>query len=371
MKDVMGIVNDIKIKRDLRDLVSHRSTAAVPFGGRYRVVDFVLSNMANGGIKNVGIFTQSNNRSLLDHVDSGKAWDLFNKRGGLFILPPTFSYERFGNRLGDIDHFYNHMDYLERSTQQYVLISNSNSIYNMDYSKIKEAYEKSGADIVILYQRKKEWDSSIKYVSMIMDEKSKIVDMSVNKLIGNNSFKDMGVAFMKKELFMEIIRECHSKGLNDFVKDGLIKNTKKYNMYGMPYDGYVANIDSINNYYKHNMNLLKPEIWKQLFFKEGLINTKVKDEAPSKYNKTAKVSNSLVANGCIIEGEVINSILFRGVKVGKNVTVKNSILMQKNVIHEGCQLEHVILDKDVVVTEGKVLKGDEGYPFVVSKKTVL
>ncbi|MCC5911153.1 MAG: glucose-1-phosphate adenylyltransferase subunit GlgD [Clostridiaceae bacterium] len=348
MKDVMGVINDIEIKQGLEKIVEHRSTAAVPFGGRYRVIDFVLSNMVNSGIKNIGIFTENNSRSLIDHVNAGKEWGLFSRRDGLFILPPKLRYHYGAKKTGDIDCFYSHIDYFKRSRQNYVLLSSSNMLYNINYKKIKDYYEDKKADIVFLHSKDK---GKLKSQQNI-----------------NNSLE---MVFMKKSLFLEIIEECILKGYSDFIKEGIIKNVDKYNMYGYRYDGYVANIDCVSSYFSHSMDLLKPEVWRDLFFKEGNINTKINDEAPAKYMKNSEVKNSLVTEGCIIEGKVINSILFRGVKVHKNAVIRNSIIMQKSVVEENAIIENAILDKDVKITAGKVVKGEGDSPIIIGKTQIV
>lgn len=372
MRDVMGIINDTDIRQKLKDLTRVRSTAAVPFGGRYRIIDFVLSNMTNSGIKNIGILTQSYNRSLLDHVDSGKEWDLLSKRDGLFVLPPIFRYDQFTGNLGDVDHYYNHMDYLTRSRQQYILISNSNVIYNMDYREVQKCYEEKKADIVIVYKNiRPEDENSHRVLSLLIDNNGQIRDMAASKENRLSPAVALETAFMKKSLFMQIIDDCIARGYRDFTKDGLIKNIDRYNVFGYEHKGFAGKIDSIDTYYRHSMDLLKPEIWKELFFKHGNIYTKVKDEPPVKYLASAEVSNSLLANGCNIAGTVENSILGRGVTVHAGAVVRNAIVMQKGQIHRGSTVENAILDKDVVVTPGKQLRGERDYPLVIEKQAVI
>ncbi|SDY79897.1 glucose-1-phosphate adenylyltransferase subunit GlgD [Tindallia californiensis] len=372
MKNVVGIINDTDIKQKLKDLTKARSTAAVPFGGRYRVIDFVLSNMANSGIKNVGIFTQSNNRSLLDHVDSGKEWNLLSKRDGLFILPPIFGYDQFTGNLGDIDHYYNHMDYLNRSRQEYVLISNSNIIYNMDYNGIEAFFHKKKADIVIVYRNQAENEkTNYRVLSLLLDNNERVHDMADARDKTLSPAVGLEIAFMKKSLFMQLIDDCIARGYRDFTKDALIKNLEKYKVFAYEHKGYAGKIDSIKTYYSHSMDLLDPKVWEDVFLRHGTISTKVKDEPPAKYQESAEVTNSLMANGCHIAGRVENSILSRGVAVHKNARVRNSIIMQKGQIHEGAVVENAILDKDVVVTAGKQIVGDPEYPVVVEKKALI
>jgi glucose-1-phosphate adenylyltransferase len=371
MREVMGIINDTKTKQHLKELTFYRSTAVVPFAGRYRMIDFVLSNMANSGIENVGIFTQSNNRSLLDHVDSGKEWDLLRKRDGLFILPPTFRYDQFGQSLGDVDHYNNHMDYLKRSRQKYVLISNSNIVYNMNYEKVLSHYKEKNADIVIIYKKDMGFQDLSRFLTLETDEDCRILDLAVGKEKRISNKVGLEIAFMKKDLFIDILNDCVSRGYRDFTKDGIIKNVMKYKMYGYHHKGYASKMDSILSYYKHSMDLLKPEVYKELFYECGLIYTKVNDEPPVKYMENSNVQNCLVANGCVIQGTVSNSILARGVRIHKNAVVKNSIIMQKCEIKENALVENVILDKEVIISKSRQLRGEINYPIVIEKKAVV
>jgi glucose-1-phosphate adenylyltransferase len=176
---------------------------------------------------------------------------------------------------------------------------------------------------------------------------------------------------MKRSLLLSLIDECVSRGDYDFIKDCIIKNINRLKIYGYAYKGYVANINSIQSYFKHNLALLRPEIWHDLFKKSGVIYTKVKDTAPTKYMESADVDNSLVANECIIEGTVQNSVLFRGVRVHKNAVLKNCIILEKCVIEENVKLENVILDKFVHVSKGKKLIGTMNYPVVIEKKAAI
>ncbi len=372
MKNVVGIINDTDIKQKLKDLTRARSTAAVPFGGRYRIIDFVLSNMANSGIKNIGILTQSNNRSLLDHVDSGKEWDLLSKRDGLFILPPIFRYDQFTGNLGDVDHYYNHMDYLNRSRQEYILISNSNIIYNMDYREIETFYHKKRADVVMVYKNVSEtYKTNHRVLSLLLDNNERVRDMADARDKALSPAAALEIAFMKKNLFMQLIDDCIARGYRDFTKDGLIKNLDRCKIFAYEHKGHAAKIDSIKTYFRHSMDLLKPEVWKDVFLSHGNISTKVKDEPPAKYQESAQVSNSLMANGCQIAGTVENSLLSRGVVIHAGAVVRNSIVMQKGQIHEGAVVENAILDKDVVITSGKQIIGDAEYPMVVEKQAVI
>ncbi len=368
MKDVMGIINLVEPTELLKDLTKHRTLGAVPIGGRYRLIDFALSNLVNAGIRNVGIFVQDQYRALMDHVGTGMEWDLARQRDGLFILPPDSRGEN-GNHQGDIDILYRHYDYLERSREKTVIMAGTSIICNMDYKRVVAHHQEIDADVTIVY--KPDTQSTVRCTVLDVDDKSRVTSIRVNPLHAKTHNISMKMYILKKELLMELLDQCISRGETDFVKDALIKNIDRLKIVGYPFDGYIMNITSLSSYYHASMELLDPSVWQELFFHAGPIHTKVKNESPVHYGHHAKVTNSLIANGCIIEGTVENSILFRGVHVQKGVHVKNSILMQKSDIGKNATLEYVILDKDVIITKGKNLQGDPDYPMVVGKKTVL
>lgn len=374
MMDVMGVVNVRNRKEALKELTLKRCIASVPFGGRYRLIDFVLSSMVNSGISNVGIFTFNKYRSLMDHLGSGKDWDLNRKKDGLFILPPEYIYPA-ADYTGELQNLYNHLDYFQRSRQKYVLIAAGNMVCNVDYRQAFNFHREQGADITLLYREKNTAGVEDFFQGRKVDlgEGGKVLD--IESTPGSVSFKKgktlLKTFIMEKNLFMDMINDCVKEKRCSLVGDGIIGNLDRLNIYGYPYEGYLAVINSIDVYYKYSMELLKPEVWGDLFFKPGLIYTKVKDEPPAKYLQKSRVHNSILANGCIIEGRVENSILFRGVKVQRGAFIKDSIVMQKSEIEENARVENAILDKDVVVTRDKEVIGDKEKPLVIAKKMVV
>lgn len=333
-KHLMGIIDATTFHEDLQELAVHRSVAAIPFGGRYRLIDFVLSNMVNSGVESVGIFPKFQYRSLMDHLGSGRDWDLNRKRDGLFFFPsPILDKPNFG--IGSLDHFAANIDYLKRSTQEYALIANCYTVFNMDFQPLLNWHIEAGCDV-----------TEVRHTN-----------------------KSMGIYLIKTSLLIELIETRNETGylsIKDIVSD--INSPLKLCYYD--YKGYAVMIDSIKEYYSASMDLLRPEIWKQLYLKERPIFTKVKDEPPTRYLKGSTVQNSIVANGCLIEGVVENSIIARGVRIGKGAVIKNSIIMQKTQIGENCVLDSVILDKDVKVEEGTNLITPASSPYVLRKGTV-
>lgn len=368
----MGIINLSENEEKIKELTYNRPIAALPMAGRYRIIDFVLSNMVNAGVENISIFTQGKSRSLMDHLRTGKEWDLDRKIDGLFILNPQMSTTDMFTSLGDLENFKNHMVYLKRSRQNYVILTRSYMICNIDYTEVYNYHKETKADITIVY--KKVDDNDERFIgcdTLYLNDNGRV--KSIGRKVGTNRNNciSMEMYIMRKELLIDIIFNSIANGNNKYLKQAIISNIDKLHVNSYQYNGYLSCINSIKNYYKTNMELLDIDIYEKLFYKNGLIYTRVKDEPPTKYTETAEVSNSLIANGCIIEGVVENSIIFRGVKIGKDAVIRNSIIMQKSVVDEGVKLNNVILDKNVIITKNKTLMGDAVSPVVVKKNEII
>jgi len=370
--ELMGIINLSEAEEYLGDLSRSRPLAAVPFAGRYRLIDFVLSNMVNSGVANVGIFIQHKYRSLMDHLRSGKEWDLARKRDGLFILPPAYTKNPMQIHRGDVENFYSNLDYIAKSRQKYVVIAGPEMVSNLDYRQALAFHKETGAEITVLYTRANcSTHDCVRSSVLEVEQNGRVTEMKEYQALGDYQNVSMKTFIMERKLLIELVNACIARGDYDFIKHCIIKNISKYKVYGYHHHGYVARISSLRSYFQHSMDLLNPHIWKELFFKSGLIYTKVKDEPPAKYMSEADVANSLIATGCFIEGQVESSILFRGVKVHKGAQVKNSIIMQKCEIGPNVILENVICDKDVFITANKQLKGEDKYPIVIRKGQVI
>lgn len=372
MKSVLGLINLYENDELLRELTHNRPLAAIPFAGRYRLIDFVLSNMVNSGIRNVGVLACANYRSLMDHLRSGKEWDLARKRDGLFILPSSQIQD--GYRLGgDIDHIYSHLDYIQRSMEKYILIAGSSMVANIHFDGLLEQHVATGADITVVYQpsRRLPGNDYRNCTFIRVGGDRRVVDAALSQNDGEDQQMSMRIFLMEKKLFMDIVERCVLKGEHDFVKDGLIRNLDRLKIYGYPFSGYVGVINSVFGYYRHSLELLKPLVWQDLFNRANPVYTKVKDEAPANYRPGAKVANSLVANGCVIEGTVQNSVLFRGVHIGPGAAVVNSVVMQNVDIARGACLDTVICDKDVHISPDRTLKGETAYPVIIRKGAVI
>ncbi len=373
MKRAMGIILTGGKNNRLKELSLERSIAAVPFGGKYRAIDFVLSNLVNSGITNVGVITQYNFRSLVDHLGSGKEWDLDRKNDGLFIFPPYLSEIGTGWYKGTADSMYNNITFLQRSDEEFVVITQGYAIYNMDYLPMLEAHIASGADITIAVHDLSDFSTpEQKLLGMVgTDANGRITDLQEKPLIPKGALCSMGVYVLRRQLLIELLQDCAAHGRYEFVNDLLIRNVDKMHFQAYRFDGYWRPMSTIQLFYRANMELLNPKIRLDLLMNRRRIFTKVKDETPAKYNEEADVRNSIVADGCIIEGTVENSVIFRGVKIMKGAVVRDSIVMQGSVVCEGVSLKNAILDKDVTVTAGKQLQGDREWPLIVGKNVTV
>ena len=372
MRDMMGIIMADSKELRLNELTEMRSVPALPFGGRYRLVDFILSNMVNSGIINVGIATNINYSSLMDHVGSGAPWDLNRKIYGLFMLPPHVRGSEGNVSEGSIDQLYGVLTFLRRSRQEYVLLASGRTVCNMTFDEALEKHIENEADITVIYHDKKEKDEQLSRGAVYeIDENDRLTGIEIQPRFPKTTFESMGMFIIGRLKLIELIEDAYSRGSHDFMRDILIRATQELKVYGYKYDGFVGIIDSVASYYENNMKLLDKDIRNEIFSAENRIYTKVKDQVPTQYKETSSVSDSLIADGCIIEGKVENSIIFRGVSIAKGAVVKNCIVMQNSVIEEGCEIENVIIDKECTLREGKRLIGQPNYPVILPKRTLL
>lgn len=362
MDSVIGIISANFATPDLDALTKDRTVSPLPFGSRYRVIDFVLSNMANSGIHSVGIVTPYSYRSLLDHVSSGQYWNLTKRNGGLFILPGSvygIGHDQTHLLLRDIR---KNSVYLKRTQAEYVLIATSNIIYNMNYQEMINQHVDSGSDITVLYQIAKK-DHPSKY--RLEFKKKQVVDFEKNVKKGEAVL--IPTLVINRKLLLKALDWYANVDYMD-MHSFLSNNTQNLKIGGYRFDGYLHSISTMEDYYQVTMDLLKNDIRHELFSRENPIMTKDRNRASTEYSEEAKVTNSLVPAGCVIEGTVENSVLFRNVKVGKGAVVRNSIILQSCVIEEGATVEYAVLDRRNVVSKDTVLKGTARKLLVLPKK---
>ena len=377
MNDVMGIVyttNDLT----LRELTSQRAVAAVPVAGRYRIIDFTLSNLVNSGVRQVGIIAQRNYQSLMDHLGSGKEWDLHTRNNGLFMLPPFLTRENGGEYSGMVEALRANFDYLRRSQQKYVIVTNSDAVMNVSFEPMIKQHIDTDADITLMYRKLTPSNIDVSHSSnnshsfIDVAEDGTVRDMEVNPNAASYDNLYTEVMLIKRTQLIHLIDQAISHGAKSMSQDVLRPYINSGALKIMAYrmNGYYRRIETIKSYFNFNLDLLNYDVRKELFGTKP-IYTKTRDDVPAIYREGAQVKNSLIADGCVIEGSVENCILFRGVHVARGANLKNCIVMQDSYIEEFVELENVILDKSVTVRSHGKMIGLRQYPIVIAKNTTL
>lgn len=369
--NTLGIIFPNSYDAFIPDLVNVRLMASIPFASRYRMIDFMLSSMVNCGIDHVSVLANNNYLSLVDHLGSGRSWDLVRKHGGLNVLPP-FAERGSKPYVGRIGALANILTFLSEQKEKYVVMTDSNMAVNFDFNAMVEAHQESGADVTIAYKemplpegfRKATVTKGYYYTFGIEDGVVKKIYVNP-KEDGIQNFS-LNIYVLERELLIKLISEASVLGQEHFERDLLIPQLAKLKVHAYKYDGYLAYISNIKSYFDENMKLLDEHNLNALFGASP-IYTKIRDDNPTRYVAGAKTKNIMAADGCIIEGEVENSILFRGVKIAKGAKVKNCILMQDTVIEAGATVEYTITDKNVTITAGKELKGTDTFPVYIAK----
>lgn len=359
MDRVIGLIAANFETKDMGQLTEERTVASLPYGGAYRVVDFPMSNMVNSGIKTIGLITPYKYRSIIDHVGAGKAWDLDRKNGGLFVLPGSVFGIQSENSHFLLRDLRRNVIYLQRSPAPYVLVSAANVISHMDYRPLIMEHIKSGADITMVYNTCQRDEPHRLGVNV---ENGRVMGFKPNPLRYEDAVMDTFV--ITRELLMKIMEWYAAVDYLDLF-EAIEGDLDKMDVRAFKYDGYARQVFTSRDYFEYSMELLNLDVAKELFTRERPMATKAQEDAPAKYLDGAKVKNSLISNGSLIEGEVDHSILFRGVHVSKGAKVHNSIIMQNCVIEENAVVENVILDKSGVVKAGAVIKGTGDATYIM------
>ena len=363
---ILGLIFASMHDNSVIDLTKKRTMGSIPFGGRYRLIDFPLSNMVNSEIKEVGVITKSNYGSLLDHIGSGREWDLSRKNGGLHLLPP-FSQVDNGMYRGRLEALNGVWAFIEHSSSEYVVMSDCDIVTTINYQDVLKYHTETEADITVV-TGKCYYDSANAHAMVVgTDESGRVNDIMINPQIAGECNVCLNMFVISNKFLKQIVVESASRGFYSFSKDILQAGKDKYKIMAYEHKGYFAKIDNIAGYYEANMALLNTENRNNLFNKTAPIYTKIRDNGPVRYGIEANVKNSLVADGCVIEGKVENCVICRGVKIGKDAVVRDSVLMQDTIIADKCSVESVITDKNVEIGEGKVLTGSSKYPLYIGK----
>ena len=342
----------------MKVLAKNRAISAMPVAGSYRAIDFALSNMSNSGVQNVLVLTQYNARSLNRHLSSSKWWDFGRKQGGLSVLTPVITEENSSWYRGTADAMYQALWNLKECHEPYVIIASGDCVYKMDYNDMLEEHIKSKADVTIAYKHMPENVQIDRYGVISMDETGRIREFEEKPLAVKSRNISCGIYIMRRRQLIEILEQCAEEGRYDFVRDVLIRYKDIRNIHGYEIKDYWANIASVEDYFKTNMDFLKKDIRDYFFKTYPDIYTKVDDLAPAKYNVGSQVKNSLIASGCIINGEVEDSIIFKKVYVGNNVTIKNSIILNDVYIGDNTHIENCIVESRDTIRANSTLVGE-------------
>lgn len=374
--NALGIIFPNAYDELVPELTSERLMASIPFAGRYRMIDFVLSSMVNCGIDNITVLVRENYFSLLDHLGSGREWDLSRKNGGLNIFPP-YAQKNMGVYTGRVGMLGSILAFLKSQKEKYVVMSDANIAFNFNFKALLDAHIASEADVTIAYT-KEELPESILTADDLNKGNYYTLDLDgdrVNKIHinpqepGVQNFS-MNVYVFEREHLVKLVNEAFMAGGLYLERDILMPQLNQLKVNAYEYTEYAARIGSLKGYFDESMKLLEDKNLEQLFGKNS-IYTKIRDDNPTRYINGSSAKNVMVADGCVVEGEIENCILFRGVKVGKGAKVKNAILMQDTIIEAGVNAEYIITDKKVTISEGKEIKGADTKPFFIRKKEVV
>lgn len=366
MCEAIGILFGNSRIDGLQGLAEKRPIEALPFG-RYRLLDFALSSMVNSGIRTIGLITPYHNRTMLSHIGAGKAWFLERKAGGLFILPETI-YGLVGRKeqffLKDLAL---NIEYLQRDQAENVVISSCNQVFNINYREVLDYHEDKNADITLVYKKFDTPNRKNSQTHLIMDEKQRVINFNDYDELENSPLNFINMLIIRRQILLDIINEYQEQEGFDLL-DAITIKLKSLKIYGYSFQGYIGIIQSVQDYYQCSMDILDTKIREKLFLGLDRIHTKLLDNPPTCHGEHAKVRNSLIASGCMIEGKVENSVISRGVIIEPEAQVINCIIMSKCWIRAQTILNHVILDKLVEVGEGRVLQGNSENPMVVLKR---
>lgn len=367
---VAGIIFANAYDEKVQRLTAKRSIASVPFGGRYRLIDFCLSNLVNAGVSNVGIITKEKYRSLMDHIGSGIYWDLDRKSGGIRLLPP-FNISKSRIYQGYVEALYGAKDFMVRCNAKYIVLCDARTVANVDLKEVIKLHKLSNADITVVCTKGTEIKDNNHTITLDINKDGSVALTGVPNKIGANDIRSMDIYVFNRDKLIELVENSYENGGITVCEDIVAANIGKLKVMAYEHKGYVAIMDCAANYCRANFDLLSTDVRKDLFNRERPIYTKTRDDMPTRYGTHSSVTNSLVAEGCIIEGTVRNSVLFRGVTVEKGAVVENSILMQGVTVGENAVADRVVSDKNAVISAKMTIKGNGEKAFFVEKNQTL
>jgi glucose-1-phosphate adenylyltransferase len=364
----LGIILAGGNNNKMKELSHKRAIAAMPIVGSYRSIDFSLSNMSNSHIQKVAVLTQYNALSLNEHLSSSKWWDFGRKQGGLFVFTPSITAENGFWYQGTADAIYQNIAFLKNSHEPYVVIASGDCVYKMDYNKVLEYHIEKKADITVVCKEFPEGTDVTRFGCIKMNEDSRIVDFEEKPLVSSSNTVSAGIYVIRRRLLIDLIEKCEAEDRYDLVNDIVIRYKNVKRIYGYKINTYWSNVNTVESYFKTNMDFLKPAVRDYFFKQYPDIYSKVGDLPPAKYNPGADVKNSLVSSGCIINGKVEGSILFKNAYVGNNCTIKNSIILNNVYIGDNTYIENCIVEsRDTIMANSNYVGKDGEIRIVVEK----
>ena len=351
----------------MRELSNKRAIAAMPIAGSYRSIDFTLSNMTNSSIQKVAVLTQYNARSLNEHLSSSKWWDFGRKQGGLYVFTPTITKENSFWYQGTADAIYQNLDWLKKCHEPYVVIASGDGVYKLDYNKVLEYHIEKKADITVVCKEMPRGADLTRFGVLRMNEECRIEEYEEKPMVSNSNLVSTGIYVIRRRQLIEMVERCAQEDRYDLVKDILIRYKNLKRIYGYKMKDYWSNIASVESYYQTNMDFLKPEVRDYFFRQYPDIYSKIDDLPPAKYNPGSCVKNSLVSSGCIINGYVENSILFKKTFVGENCVIKNSIILNDVYLGDNTYIENCIVESRDTIRANSYYVGEDGVKIVIEK----
>ena len=371
---VAGLIFSNKQDQGFPEMTRRRTTASIPFACRYRLIDFPLSNMVNSDINTVGVVTHYNYQSLMDHIGAGKDWDLARRSGGIKILPPyvtAFENHAAGKLYESrLEALMGSVNFINRCGADYIVLSDCDVIMNIDLAAVVEDHIRNEAYITLVAKKVNAKDSLFGHNADVLgiNEEGRVTSLSYTAPTKGNYYAHTNLMVVSRTDLQNIVSDSIAHRYTSFSNDIITRQLKKKNIRAYIYDGFCASVTSLESYFNVSMKMLEDDVRADLFAnRDRQIFTKVRNSAPTKYDSAAKISNSMIADGCTIEGEVENSIIFRGVHVGRGSVVKNCILLQDTYVGDNVSLNCVVADKNVIVKEGRTLSGHETMPFFIDK----
>ncbi len=351
----------------MRELSQKRAIAAMPVAGSYRSIDFALSNMTNSHVQKVGVFTQYNARSLNEHLSSSKWWDFGRKQGGLYVFTPTMTAENSYWYRGTADAIYQNLSFLRNSHEPYVIIASGDGVYKMDYNKVLEYHISKKADVTVVCKDMDPHENVERYGILKMNEESRIEDFEEKPVVAKTNTVSCGIYVIRRRQLIELIEKSAEEDRYDFVRDILVRYKNLKRIYGYKIKEYWRNIATVEDYFRTNMDFLKPDVRDYFFRQYPDVYSKVDDLPPAKYNVGANIRNSLISSGCIVNGTVEDSVVFKKAFIGNNCYIKNSIILNDVYIGDNTHIENCIVESRDTIRANSYHKGEDGIKIVMEK----